>query len=195
MLKPHIIGRFDTAAIRLIAVSVSIALAGCASREVGRGEVQLNARATSEIYASCDNAFVLYVNDREMMRNSNWEVPLHVPVSLKPGDVIKVRVSDFGGGYGFAFLYCSADKAKYFSANTNNWYTYAPANEVRWWKVPDIDALKLSPATEGTTKVVAAQLEFRADAPCKSVIWGNSGEPTAFLLHVVSKDDLKVRRP
>jgi hypothetical protein len=196
MPKPQRRGMFDAFAMLIIAVGSSIALGGCATsgKNAIAGRVRSAARSAGGIYANCDNAFVLYLNDREVLRNSNWEVtPPPVPVSLKPGDVIKVRVSDFGGGYGFAFLYCSNDKSKYFSANTNNWYTYSPADEVAWWEVPDIDALKLAPASEGSAKVVAAELQSLTDAPCKSVIWGSAGEPTAFLIHVVSRSDLKAR--
>jgi hypothetical protein len=196
MRKSHTIRMFDAAALWLVAIFTSIALGGCAtsSQHAESRQTGLSARATGEIYANCDNAFVLYVNDQEVLRNANWEVtPPPVPVSLRPGDVIKVRASDFGGGYGFAFLYCSRNKTAYFSANTNNWYTYTPPNEVLWWKVPNLDALKLAHASEGNMKVVAAEIEFKADAPCKSDIWGEIGEPTAFLLHEVTSSDLKAR--
>jgi hypothetical protein len=151
--------------------------------------------ATGKIYANCDDAFVLYVNNREVLRNKDWTTaPRPVCASLKPGDVINVRVSDFGGEYGFAFLYCSIDKTKFFSANTNDWYSYSPANEITWWNVPDVAAIKLAPATEGNNKNVAAELQFQADAPCKNVIWGAIGEPTAFIRHVVTENDLKKMR-
>lgn len=170
------------------------ALAGCATAT--RNTLPLEATAapcaTGKIYANCDNAFVLYVNDREVLRNNDWETPPRpADASLKPGDVISVRVSDFGGDYGFAFVYCSNDKSRFFSANTNNWHAYTPADEIAWWRIPDVDALKLAPATEGGNKHVAAELQFQADAPCKHVIWGATGEPTAFLLHIVTKSDLK----
>jgi hypothetical protein len=199
MPKPSNIAVLRFGAIRLIMIVTSIALAGCATstKHASRDEAGPDAGSTGNIYANCDNAFVLYVNNRKVLTNTSWAVaPSPFPVSLAPGDVIKVRASDFGGPYGFAFLYCSSDKTAFFSANTNNWYTYTPADEVAWWNVPEVDALKLVPASEGSAKVVAAELEFQADAPCKNVIWGDSGEPTAFLLHVVTERDLrKVREP
>jgi hypothetical protein len=199
MPKPSNIPVLRVPAFRLLTIVIAIALVGCATtrKQSSPVEVRSGASATGKIYANCDNAFILYVNNREVLTNTTWEVaPTPVPISLKPGDVIKARVSDFGGGYGFAFLYCSNDKTAFFSANTNNWYAYTPADEVAWWKVPDVDAAKLVPASEGNTKVLAAELQFQAEAPCKNVIWGSSGEPTAFLLHVVTKSDLrKVRKP
>jgi len=180
----------------IIATAVAI-LGGCATRT--RNPVPCRAAANVDdaghIYANCDNGFVLYVNNREVLRNNNWETPPPpVSATLMPGDVISVRVSDFGGAYGFAFLYCSNDRTKFFSANTNTWHTYAPSDPVAWWHVPDVAELGLAPATDGNNKSVAAELQFQADAPCTNVIWGETGEATAFLLHVVTDSDLRKQR-
>lgn len=182
--------------VGIMAVAVAT-LAGCATatrNPLPRGATAAMC-ATGKIYANCDDAFVLCVNDREVLKNKDWTTaPRPVCASLKPGDVISVRVSNFGGEYGFAFLYCSNDKTKFFSANTNDWFAYSPADEITWWNVPDVAAMKLAPATEGSNKYVAAELQFQADAPCKNVIWGAIGEPTAFLRHVVTESDLKKMR-
>lgn len=177
-----------------IMVATVATLAGCttAMKSTSPKWTTAGMCGTGKIYANCDNAFVLCLNDREVLRNNDWATaPRATCVSLTPGDVISVRVSDFGGEYGFAFLYCSNDKTKFFSTNTNNWHTYTPEDEIAWWHVPDIAALKLAPASEGNNKNVAAELQFQADAPCTNVIWGATGEPTAFLLHVVTESDLK----
>jgi hypothetical protein len=177
----------------MMAVAVAT-LAGCAAptRDTLPGEVAATTLGEGKIYANCDNAFVLYVNDKEVLRNNDWTTaPSPACASLNPGDVISVRASDFGGEYGFAFLYCSNDKTRFFSANTNDWHAYAPPDEIAWWHLPDVAAPELPPAREGSNKYLAAELQFQADAPCTNVIWGETGKPTAFLLHVVTESDLK----
>src|SRR3954464_14019696 len=131
MPKPSNIPVQPIAAIRLVLIVISIALAfrALSTQSAFGEEIRPGVRATGKIYANCDNAFVLYVNNQLVLTNTSWEVPPSpAPISLKPGDVIKARVSDFGGGNGFVFLYCSNDKTSFFSANTNNWYSYTPAD-------------------------------------------------------------------
>jgi len=159
---------------------------------------QMTVRNAGSIYANCDNAFVLMLNGREIMRhNDAWNPPQPVTVTLKPGDVISARVSDFGGSFGFAFLYCSNDKTVFFSGNTNDWYEYVPADEFKWWQNSDLANVKSTPTYKvDNNDAVAAQLHFQSDVPCRNVIWGAPDKRTTYLLHIVKETELsKVRNP
>jgi hypothetical protein len=155
-----------------------------------QARAKVEAGVRGNIYANCDDAFVLLVNGKKVAEGKWPRTPPPRPLKLCPGDLITVRAGNGGGAWGFGMIYRSFSKKAAFSTNTRDWYYYAPANPDSWWELGDFDQLDKKPATAGSQTAFKGQIEQQSGAVCEEAIWGDPGQTTVYLVRRVTHEDV-----
>lgn len=143
-----------------------------------------------QIYACCDDKAEIYLNDKFLL-NVGFEQVGSTIQALAIGDVLCVKATDTGGGYGFACL-IKAQQGQTIRTNFIEWKTYAPKDPAKWWELPAKPVLVN--VQKGTSKETVNRIADQAMAPRDfEHIWpvGIAANATGYLYFVVKEDSFK----
>jgi len=143
-----------------------------------------------KVFATCDDEFVFYLNDKKVLDGELSKVPDGKSVTLKPGDVITVRATNLEGERGFAMIFTSENGRVVISSNSGDWHAYKPASEIRWWEIKNADAMQKTKAVRADNQSHKGDIEGPAAQGCDEAIWGDMAADTVYLLRVIGYEDL-----
>lgn len=177
---------------------VLILLAGIASHGLAAGKDartdatrrKVEKGVPGRLWANGDDEFVLYVNDRKLFAKAYTDDPEPKQVTLKPGDLLIVRVMSEDAVHGFALLFQSGGGKVEFSSNTGDWYEFQPQNTIQWWPVRDFNTLQKVHATSADYQEVRGNIERLAETGCQETLWGDPSKSTVYLIKKVTAEDL-----
>jgi hypothetical protein len=131
----------------------------------------------AELFVNCDNEFELAHNGRVIARGEEIDV-VRVELTVRPGDVLVAKVSDFGRKNGFACVIVRDGKEP-IASDRGTWRSLPSDYGVDWKNVDENVTTTLSdPATNQLWK---AAVESATGVKCKAV-WPRGNPRVGYLL-------------
>lgn len=125
----------------------------------------------------------------EHLGNAKWPGETKVPVTLKIGDVITVRLADEGTDLGFRMIFTNEKRTHAFYTNRQTWYAYTPNDASQWWTVtPDRFHRPADPKFRGMKLRYSKSIYARGLGA--AIIWGDK-KSQSFVYHVVNEADFE----
>ncbi len=128
------------------------------------------------LFASGDDTYVLYVNEKLIASGGQEVKPVFIAVGL--GDVITVKTTNASYERGFLALLAFEKDRKQIATNSSTWKSYVPKDPARWFAVAGITDAKA--AVRGHPNYVARSLAKVVTADAEP-IWGSESHEVAYL--------------
>ena len=158
--------------------------------EVVKMRQKIDRGIKGRVFATCDDEFVLYHNDKKVLDGELSKVPDGKSVTLKPGDILAARAKNVNAERGFAMIFTSDSGRAVFTSNSGDWFAYKPASEIRWWEIKNTAAIPKTKAVRADNQSHKGDIEGPAAQGCDEAIWGDMASDTVYLFRVVTYDDL-----
>ncbi|HLX61107.1 MAG TPA: hypothetical protein VKX17_07470 [Planctomycetota bacterium] len=164
------------------------AVGAVTAAESGTGKPSLRLRrrvpVQVEFVACADDEADIYINGKSIL-HAGFQGTASATCELQLGDIISVKVTDFGEGYGFACVIKTRFGVS-IRTNKNDWRSYIPESKDTWWNIPDANAAK---KVEARTSSTGTKVNRSSGLQCEP-IWpaGIGGKTTGYLYFVVAED-------